>query len=202
MDGSDDPGTTSDVHGELLIRTADGDSAAFHRFYCETKDLIRRYVAARVDGNDVDDLVADVYLKAYRAAGRFQPRGRPAMAWLVTIAHNTVASHYRSKSRRRLGPTGDDRLERGIEEVLVERDDEAALLLAVAELNPNHQEILRLRFFDEVPVADCATQLSMTNQAVRAMTYRALQALRRVLDLHEVDVDGAVASYPGADRGR
>lgn len=189
MDGRDSPTEThSEPHGELLARTAAGDTAAFHRFYCETNELIRRYVASRVDGNDVDDLVADVYVKAYRGAGRFKPQGRPAAAWLVTIARNTVATHHRSRSRRRLGPTGDDRLERGVEELLMERDDQAALLMALAELSPAHQQVLKLRFFDECSVADCASRMAMTDQAVRAMTYRALQSLRRVLGDRPEDV--------------
>lgn len=191
VDGRDVPTETHpEPHGELLVRTAAGDAVAFQRFYCETNDLIRRYVASRVDIDDVEDLVADVYVKAYRGAGRFRPQGRPAAAWLVTIARNTVATHHRSRSRRRLGPTGDDRLERGVEEQLVERDDEAALLMALAELSPIHQRVLTLRFFDECSVAECASRMAMTDQAVRAMTYRALQSLRRVLGDRPDDILG------------
>ena len=47
---------------------------------------------------DADDLVQDTYLKAFRAADRFEP-GTNLRAWLFAILHNTARNRLRDRSR-------------------------------------------------------------------------------------------------------
>lgn len=47
---------------------------------------------------DAEDLVQDTYLKAFRAADRFQP-GTNLKAWLFTILHNTALNRFRDRAR-------------------------------------------------------------------------------------------------------
>lgn len=172
------------THAELLARAADGDHAAFRRFYLDTEPFLRRYVSVRVAAPEVDDMIAETYLRAYRSADRFRDEGRPAAAWLVTIARNVVASHHRTNARRAAqGPvnTGDCRLSGDVDDDLMERSGDAELLEAMAELKPRHRRILELRFIEERTVIECAAELSLTEQGVRALTYRALEAMRAKL---------------------
>ena len=168
-------------HAVLLARAADGDHAAFHRFYLDTEPFLRRYVSLRVAAAEVDDVIAETYLRAYRSADRFRDEGRPAAAWLVTIARNLVASHHRTNARRAArGPinTGDARLSGEVDDQLMDRAGDAEVLEALADLKPRQRRILELRFIDERSVAECAAELALTEQGVRALTYRALQAMR------------------------
>ena len=48
---------------------------------------------------DAEDLVQDTYLKAFRAADRFEP-GTNLKAWLFTILHNTALNRFRDRSRQ------------------------------------------------------------------------------------------------------
>src|SRR5512140_1874530 len=88
-----------DKQAELLLvqRACMGDRDAFGALYESTFDRIFRYIFFRVSNDETaEDLASKVYLKAWESLPRFQAGNSPFIAWLYTIAHNTVIDHYRT----------------------------------------------------------------------------------------------------------
>ena len=64
-------------------------------------DRVYRNIYYRV-GNEADaeDLTQQVFLKAWKAIGRYRRMASPFIAWLMTISHNLVIDFYRTRKDR------------------------------------------------------------------------------------------------------
>src|SRR5690606_7549763 len=73
----------ADVIRPLVDRAKEGDADAFGVLYDRFQPEILRYLLVRVRDRDVaEDLVQQVFLKAWQAVPRYQHRGAPFRAWL------------------------------------------------------------------------------------------------------------------------
>ena len=69
----------------------------FERLYLESYGLVYNYVRYRMaEEGAVEDGVAEAYLKAARAFGRFDPERSKFSTWVITIAVNCMKSYYRT----------------------------------------------------------------------------------------------------------
>lgn len=136
--------------------------------------------------DEAEDLTAEVFLRAVRAADRFDPvRGAPR-AWLLRIARNALHDHRRRERRRRLVPRDallDLRSEApSPEERLMWQETVARLLAAVAELGQGDRELIGLRYGSGLDTAETAAILGLGEAVVRTRLWRALGRLRRVME--------------------
>lgn len=169
----------------LVDRAQSGDQAAFADLYDRYVDDIYAYVRRRVRSNDIaEDLVGDVFLRAWRRIDSFEWQGVDIGAWLVTIARNRVYDHYKSAKTRleRTTDTFPDRLHESMptdspERIAMGRDMARSLGQALERLNPDHREVIELRFVHEYGVAETAAAMGRTVGATKALQYRALRAL-------------------------
>ncbi len=129
-----------------------------------------------------DDLTALTFERCWRALPGFRPRRDSLRPWLMRIAANEVASHYRSESRRHrrehLVATRDEPLSANREPGLP--DDE--LVAALAMLDERHQTVLSLRFLADLSTEQAALAMDVSRSHFAVLQYRALAALRRQLE--------------------
>ncbi|MFG2822577.1 ECF subfamily RNA polymerase sigma factor, BldN family [Kitasatospora sp. NPDC048365] len=184
------PGTgTETEHNpivDLVERAQNGESEAFGRLYDHYADTVYRYIYYRVGSRaTAEDLTSETFLRALRRIGTFTWQGRDFGAWLVTIARNLVADHFKS-SRFRLEVTTGEMLdsnecERSPEDSVLESLSNAALLEAVRRLNPQQQECVTLRFLQGLSVAETARIMGKNEGAIKTLQYRAVRTLARLL---------------------
>ena len=180
-------GDTAITHA-LVERAQAGDAEAFGELYDRYVDLVYRYVYYRVGSSQVaEDLTSETFLRALRRISSFTWQGRDVGAWFVTIARNLIADHYKS-GRYRLEMTTDDIVETGAK--LVSDGPEGAvlasmqnkvLLEAVKKLGPEQQECVVLRFLQGLSVAETAQAMGKNEGAIKALQYRAIRSLGRLL---------------------
>jgi RNA polymerase sigma-70 factor (ECF subfamily) len=185
-----DPGDAAAEVWGLVERAQAGESAAFGLIYDRYVDTVFRFVYFRVGNRQLaEDLTSDTFLRALKRIGSFTWQGRDLGAWLVTIARNLVADHFKSGRYRLEVTTGDvldaDREDRGPEgspeAAVVDHITNVALLTAVKQLNPEQQECIVLRFLQGFSVAETAQTMGKNEGAIKALQYRAVRALARLL---------------------
>lgn len=185
-----DPSDAAAEVWALVERAQAGESEAFGLIYDRYVDTVFRFVYFRVGNRQLaEDLTSDTFLRALKRIGSFTWQGRDLGAWLVTIARNLVADHFKSGRYRLEVTTGDvldaDREARGPEgspeSSVVDHITNVALLTAVKQLNPEQQECIVLRFLQGFSVAETAQTMGKNEGAIKALQYRAVRALARLL---------------------
>ncbi|MFF3523897.1 ECF subfamily RNA polymerase sigma factor, BldN family [Streptomyces albidoflavus] len=171
---------------ELVERAQDGEAEAFGKLYDQYSDTVYRYIYYRVGGKaTAEDLTSETFLRALRRIGTFTWQGRNFGAWLVTIARNLVADHFKSSRFRLEVTTGEmldaNEVERSPEDSVLESLSNAALLDAVRRLNPQQQECVTLRFLQGLSVAETARVMGKNEGAIKTLQYRAVRTLARLL---------------------
>lgn len=169
---------------EYIRRAKEGCTESFGKIYDMYFLQVYRYTAFRVPNEIAEDLVADIFVKAWEKLHTYKERKNiPFAAWLFRIARHTVIDAYRTH--------------RGFEEVpesIEDNDlfnradtkvgrDEMLLLVntAIEKLPDRYREILLLSFMAELPHAEIARVLHMTEGAVRILKHRALKKLETYL---------------------
>lgn len=185
-----DPSDPANEVWSLVERAQRGETEAFGLLYDRYFDTVFRFIYFRVGNRQLaEDLTADTFLRALKRIGSFTWQGRDLGAWLVTIARNLVADHFKSGRYRLEVTTGDvldaDREDRGLEgspeAAVVDHITNVALLTAVKQLNPEQQECIVLRFLQGFSVAETALSMGKNEGAIKALQYRAVRALARLL---------------------
>lgn len=184
----------SDKVEDLVDRAKAGDTDAFAGLYDRYLDVVFRYISYRVGTRPLaEDLTSETFLRALRGMGGFTWQGRDFGAWLITIARNLIADHYKS-SRYRLEITIADMATSDVvrtessqesaespEGAVLRSFTNAALLTAVKQLNPSQQECLVLRFLQGLTVAETAKIMGKNEGAIKTLQYRAVRTLAQLL---------------------
>ena len=132
-----------------------------------------------------EDFVSETFLRALRRIGSFTWQGKDFAAWLITIARNLIADHYKSARYRLEVTTADmldaDRVEQGPEDLVLDALTSSALVAAVRKLAGEQQECIVLRFLQGMSVSETALAMGKSDGAIKALQYRAVRSLSRLL---------------------
>jgi RNA polymerase sigma-70 factor (ECF subfamily) len=173
---------------EQVRLAQEGSAHAFALLYDRYVDQIFAYVYHRVGHRQTaEDLVGDVFLRALRRISTFKWQGVDFGAWLMTIARNRVHDHFKS-ARFRLESSVDEVFDTPVEhtpenpeQALLSADLTQQVHDAIRQLKGEQAEVLYLRFIQHLNVAETAAVMGKTDGAIKALQYRALKSLAKLM---------------------
>ena len=92
--------TGDDVLRPLLDAALEGDDHAVRELVRRTQPAVWRLCTALGSTGEVDDLVQETYLRAFRSLPSYRGDA-PVQAWLLSIGRRVCADHVRSRTRQR-----------------------------------------------------------------------------------------------------
>ncbi len=180
------------IDGEenLIIRAVQGDSSAFGSLYDHYQPMIYRFVAVKVGRREeAEDITHQVFMNAWQNIKRYEHRGHPFSSWLYRIARNQVVDHYRSH-REEVSLEAE-----GVEEVavlpqsitadLVAKLEVESVFRAIHQLKPEYQDVVILRFVEDLSIKETAAAMKKTEGAVKLMQHRAMAELKKRLEIRD-----------------
>jgi RNA polymerase sigma-70 factor, ECF subfamily len=177
----------------LVKRAQSGDRRAFEELLARTWRLVyARLYPDLADRAATQDLVQETYLLAWKRisqlddAARFRP-------WLTTIAQSVLIDHARRISRKKRNATHDsaDALDaipasaRSPLEQATLAEERQRVLQAMRDLPERYRTPLMLRYLMDADYDAIASQLALSNGALRGLLHRGLAMLRMQLKEHE-----------------
>lgn len=169
----------------LVEAAREGDHRAFEELYSDRVTNVARYVGALLSHRDVvEDVVAQTFLLAWRDLPRLREANR-FDAWLFRIARNQAIT----AGRRRVvtaplevveAVSDEDSTQPGLR--LEQEASREEVQRALRRLPTEQRDVLVLRFVNEMAHREVAEQMGRTEQATRALQYRALLNLKGLLE--------------------
>lgn len=198
---------------ELLELLHDeGSTQALAAIYdCYSQPVYRYLYRLLGDAAQAEDLTSEVFLKLLNALSTSRaPRDR-LDGWLYRVAHNLAIDWFRQQSKRFTVPLNEDLASDGLAaSALVEqKQTHRRLRKAILKLTPSQQQVIVLRFGEEMPIAEVARVMGKSEGSIKLLQHRAVKRLGKVLE-RERNQDAiqtetravrvrTAPSYPGHD---
>lgn len=153
----------------------------FGKIYDQYIEKIYRFVFLKVNSQDIaQDICSETFLKGWEAFKEYKIDN--PQAFLYRIARNLVIDHYREKGRTNIisaeyATIPDPRA--GFEEKIALNSDLEHVKKALSKLSDEYQNVVVLRYLEDLPIPEIAKALDKTEDATRVTLHRALKALKR-----------------------
>jgi RNA polymerase sigma-70 factor (ECF subfamily) len=171
---------------DLVEKAKKGESEAFGLLYDRHFDSIYRFVFLKTGSRaDAEDISHQVFLSAWQKIENYKFQGFPFSSWLYKIALNAVIDHWRTKKPNiGIHLVREDYLSE-LPEFQNQVDQKFDLKLvknAIAKLEPDQQNVIIMKFVDELSNKEIADALGKSEGAIRVIQHRALRQLKKMIE--------------------
>ncbi len=175
-----------DGEQKLIELAIGGKSSAFGSLYDYYQPKIYRFVLIKVGRREeAEDLTHQVFMNAWENIPGYKNLGFPFSSWLYRIARNQVIDRYRTEKQElslsEIDPDYLFELE-SIEKNTDERFELERVAKAIQKLRPDYQNIIIMRFVEELSLKEVAASIEKSEGAVKLMQHRAIKELQELLN--------------------
>ena len=168
---------------EAVARSLAGDPEAFAALVRRHGQMVHGFLFRRSDRQTADDLLGDVWLRAFHSRQGYDQEWSTARPWLYGITANVLRAHWRLRI-----VDHDNRIEPGHDpwSDADARLDAArrwpALRAALGQLCPEDREVLLLVAWEHLSPAEIAVSLGIPQGTARWRLHRARNLVQARLD--------------------
>lgn len=160
---------------ELLMKLAEGERKALDLLFLRHSGKVLAYALKRGLSQDrAEDVLQIVFLQLYRKKHLYDPK-HSALAWIYVITRSELKD-YRNREIKDFLEWDESLSQTEAPSPINEEKAEAETLLK--DLKPREQEVLRLRYFDEMEYNEIAAVLNESESNIRQIVSRSLKFLR------------------------
>jgi len=168
----------------LLNKAKKGETTAFGEIYNLFFKKIYTFIYFRVSHKETaEDMAEEVFLKAWTKINSINEAGS-LEAWLYQIARNLVIDYYRSKKQLVELKDVENTLayEDTVLDLLELNHKQAILNRLIKQLPEEHQQVLKLKFFEDLDNQVIAQALNKSEGAIRVIQFRAISKLKELFE--------------------
>jgi RNA polymerase sigma-70 factor (ECF subfamily) len=157
---------------ELASRVAAGSRSLFEELIERYSSRLYYYLRHRFKTDqDIEDLIQDTFLKAFRNIDRFNPE-RKFSTWLYTIAIRLAISRFRSEKSRSKHPQPAPKIP-DPQDIVIQKQESQNIWHLASKLGKRQYEALWLHYGEDMPIKEMAKILNKKPITVRVLLHRA-----------------------------
>ncbi|MEM7211256.1 MAG: RNA polymerase sigma factor [Pseudomonadota bacterium] len=167
----------------LLQRVAGSDKSAMQTMYRRHHDAIFAFLRGRgANPDEASDVVHDAMLEVWRTASKYGGQAT-VKTWMFTIARNKLIDRFRKGARLSYVDEIPDSVDEDPdpEAVAIASDDAERVRSCLGKLKPDHRNVIRLAFFDDLNYDEIAELEGVPKGTVKTRIFHAKKLLMRCL---------------------
>ncbi len=170
-----------------IIRQAQqGNPEYFGLLYDHYLTPIYRFVFLKVSAKaEAEDLVHEIFLNAWKNIEDYDNLGFPFSSWLYQIARHKIIDYYRTKkSNLNIENVSEEnfKVANVVENELDKNFDLAKVKSAIKQLGEDQQNVLIMRFVEDLSYPEISAALDKSEGAIRLIQHRAIQNLKNIIN--------------------
>jgi len=174
-----------DGEHRIIKSAVRGEASAFGLLYDHYQPKIYRFVLIKVgQREDAEDLTHQVFINAWQNVYNYRSLGFPFSSWLYQIARNLVIDHYRTRKAdlpiHAIDPDSFATVASAHFSVEHAMDMER-VTRAIQRLKAEYQDVILMRFVEELSLKETARALEKSEGAVKLLQHRAVKELKTLL---------------------
>jgi RNA polymerase sigma-70 factor (ECF subfamily) len=157
-----------DENAEFIQNFKSGDVSAFNKFCLTHRCFAVSAIKGRCKPNEVEDLVQEAFMKAFKARNSYDPEKSKLSTWLSRIALSIAIDQYR-RNKARVKVCQTEEIEKSSTEIVSRTEIYTFIYRRLSEEDAN---LVRLRFVEDMRYEDIAAALDMQIGTVKSTLCR------------------------------